>query len=139
MMRAWHAVRRQAPAADHPGTRAHAAAVLLLAGLVTAVPAPVARADHRAQALLPADDAALRALVPQKLLSVEEAIAESLRQEREHRTIARWTDGVFALRGFRHDHAYYSKRAGGRAVARATPAALWLWITRSAAATATTT
>jgi hypothetical protein len=66
--------------------------------------------------------------VPQKLLSVDEAIAESLRQEREHRTIARWTDGVFALRGFRHDHAYYSKRATGVAVARATPFALWLWV-----------
>jgi uncharacterized protein YbjT (DUF2867 family) len=100
-------------------------------GLVTAVPAPVARAlitglKHSFRA----DDAELRALVPQKLLSVDEAIAESLRQEREHRTIARWTDGVFALRGFRHDHAYYSKRATGVAVARATPFALWLWVMR---------
>ena len=100
-------------------------------GLVTAVPAPVARAlitglKHS----FSADDAALRALAPQKLLTVREAIARSLQQERAHQTIARWTDGVFALRGYRHDHAYYSKRAAGRAVARATPAALWLWVMR---------
>jgi uncharacterized protein YbjT (DUF2867 family) len=98
--------------------------------LVTAVPAPVARAlitglKHS----FTADDAALRALVPQKLLGVEDAIAQSLRQEREHRTIARWTDGVFALRGSRHDHAYYSKSAGGKTVARVRPDALWQLIT----------
>ncbi len=100
-------------------------------GLVTAVPAPIARAlitglKHS----FSADDAALRAVAPQRLLTVEEAIAESLEQEKAHKTIARWTDGVFALRGFRHDHAYYSKQASGRAVAVAPPEDLWHWITQ---------
>jgi uncharacterized protein YbjT (DUF2867 family) len=100
-------------------------------GLVTAVPASVARAlitglKHS----FSADDAPLRALVPQQLLTVDEAIARALQQEREHKSIARWTDGVFALRGYRHDHAFYSKRATGRAVARASPAAFWLWVMR---------
>jgi uncharacterized protein YbjT (DUF2867 family) len=82
--------------------------------LVTAVPAPVARAlitglKHS----FSVDDEALRALVPQKLLTVEDAIAEALRPGARASTIARWSDGVFALRGSRHDHAYYSKRAAG--------------------------
>jgi uncharacterized protein YbjT (DUF2867 family) len=100
-------------------------------GLVTAVPAPVARAlitglKHSFRV----DDSALRALVPQRLLTMEEAIRDTLERERENRTIARWTEGVFALRGFRHDHAYYSKHAGASAVARASPTALWLWVSR---------
>ena len=49
------------------------------------------------------------------------------RRLRKH--CVRWTEGVFALRGFRHDNAYYSKHAGGVAVAQATPAELWQLIT----------
>ena len=99
--------------------------------LVTAVPAPVARAligglKHS----FSVDDAPLQRLVPQALLGVDEAIERALQRERQHRTIARWTEGVFALRGFRHDHAFYSKRAGGSAMTTAPPAALWYWITR---------
>lgn len=100
-------------------------------GLVTAVPAPVARALITGlKHAFTADDAELRARVPQTLLGVDEAIAASLRDEREHRSISRWTDGVFALRGHRHDNAYYSKHAGGSCITRATPAALWYWIVR---------
>ena len=98
--------------------------------LVTAVPYPVARAligglKHS----FTADDAALRELVPQRLLGVDEAIARTLEQEQARRSISRWTEGVFALRGFRHDHAYYSKRATGSAVTDASPADLWALVT----------
>jgi uncharacterized protein YbjT (DUF2867 family) len=94
--------------------------------LITAVPAPVARAligglRHSFRA----DDAAIRELLPQPLMTVDEAIERALEQEREQRTVSRWTEGVFALRGFRHDHAYYSKHASASARVAAPPAVLW--------------
>ena len=94
--------------------------------LITAVPAAVARAligglRHSFRA----DDAAIRELLPQPLMTVDEAIARTLEQERERRTVSRWTEGVFALRGFRHDHAFYSKHASASARVAAPPAALW--------------
>ncbi|MEE4279550.1 MAG: DUF2867 domain-containing protein [Halieaceae bacterium] len=98
--------------------------------LVTAVPYPVARAligglHHSFRA----DDAALRKLVPQQLIGVDAAISDTLAQERAQRSISRWTEGVFALRGFRHDHAYYSKRAKGSAVTEATAEEIWPLLT----------
>jgi uncharacterized protein YbjT (DUF2867 family) len=95
-------------------------------GLVTAVPANIARAligglKHN----FSADDAALRELVPQHLLGVEAAITAALQQEREGATAARWTEGNFAIRGERHDVAFYAKHASGSAVTDASPEALW--------------
>ena len=95
-------------------------------GLVTAVPASIARAligglKHD----LPADDAALRRMVPQRLLSFRESLLAALEAERTHQVAARWTEGLLMFRGFRIDNAFYAKRASGSAVARATPAALW--------------
>ena len=95
-------------------------------GLVTAVPPDIARAligglKHD----FTANDRALRAQVPQRLLTVREAIVAAYHSEREQRTTARWTEGAFALRGFRHDVAYYAKQAGGTAQAEAPPEAVW--------------
>jgi uncharacterized protein YbjT (DUF2867 family) len=95
-------------------------------GLVTAVPASIARAligglKHD----IPADDAELRRLVPQRLLTYREAVQAALQAERAHSVAARWTEGLLMFRGFRLDNAYYAKRAGGFAVGRASPAALW--------------
>lgn len=95
-------------------------------GLVTAVPASIARAligglKHD----LPANDAPLRRLVPQRLLSFRESLLAALEAERTHRVAARWTEGLLMFRGFRIDNAFYAKRAAGSAVAQATPAALW--------------
>jgi uncharacterized protein YbjT (DUF2867 family) len=100
-------------------------------GLTTAVPPDIARAligglKHDFHA----DDAALRQLVPQRLLPVREAIAAAFAAERSHQTLARWTEGAFALRGFRHDVAYYAKKASGSAQAAAAPAAVWGQIIR---------
>jgi Protein of unknown function (DUF2867) len=99
-------------------------------GLVTAVPASIARAligglKHD----LPADDAVLRRLVPQKLLSYREAVEAALEAERTHQVAARWTEGLLMFRGFRLDNAFYAKRASGHAVTRASPEALWHVIT----------
>ena len=95
-------------------------------GLVTAVPSSVAKAliggmKHDFHA----DDAALRALVPQHLLSIEEAIDAAFAAEREHRVVARWSEGAFDLRNYDHDVAYYAKKASGEACSTARPAAVW--------------
>lgn len=95
-------------------------------GLVTAVPPNVARAligglKHD----FPADDSELRRLVPQTLLPVREAIDAAFAAEREHRVSARWHEGSFPARDFRHDVAYYAKRAGGEACSSASVEAVW--------------
>jgi len=99
-------------------------------GLVTAVPASVARAligglKHD----LPAHDEALRRLVPQRLLGFREAVQVALQAERDFNVSARWMEGAMVFRNFRQDNAYYAKRASGSAVGRATPAALWRVVT----------
>jgi uncharacterized protein YbjT (DUF2867 family) len=99
-------------------------------GLVTAVPAPVARAligglKHD----FAADDVALRRLVPQRLLPFRESVEAAFEAERAHAVAARWTEGAFSMRGFRHDHAFYAKKASGSAVADALPAAVWREVT----------
>jgi uncharacterized protein YbjT (DUF2867 family) len=99
-------------------------------GLVTAVPASVARAligglKHD----FAADDAELRRLVPQRLLTFRESVETAFAAERAHTVAARWTEGAFSMRGFRHDHAYYAKKASGSALADAPPAAVWRQVT----------
>lgn len=99
--------------------------------LITTVPANIARAligglKHD----IPADDAPLRALVPQKLLTFKEAVAAALEAEKTHTVAARWTEGALMFRGGRHDYAFYAKRAAGSAVARATPQAVWRIVTQ---------
>jgi len=99
-------------------------------GLVTAVPSSIARAligglSHD----FGADDTALRALVPQRLLTLRESIEAAFEAERDHRVPARWTEGAFALRGLRHDVAYYAKHVTASAEARASAAAVWRQVT----------
>ncbi len=97
--------------------------------LVTAVPAPIARAligglKHD----IPADphsNAQLRALVPQPLLGFKDSVQAALDAERAHTVAARWTEGALMFRGGRHDYAFYAKRASGSAVAQASAAAVW--------------
>jgi uncharacterized protein YbjT (DUF2867 family) len=99
-------------------------------GLVTTVPARIARALIGGLRYdIPAHDAALRALVPQKLLTFREAVEAALAAERGHGVTARWTEGAFAFRGYRHDHAFYAKKASGSAVAKAPAAAVWRVLT----------
>lgn len=95
-------------------------------GLVTTVPANIARAligglKHD----IPARDDELRRLVPQHLLTYREAVDAALAAERENVVAARWTEGVMMFRGFRQDHAFYAKHAGGSAITAASPEAVW--------------
>jgi len=99
-------------------------------GLITAVPANIARA--LIQGLkhdIPADDTALRRLVPQRLLTFKEAVVAALEAERNYRVTARWAEGAFHLRQFRHDYAFYAKRASGFAETTARPSAVWQVVT----------
>lgn len=94
--------------------------------LVTSVPTNIARAligglKHD----LPADDAELRRLVPQKLMSFRESVAAALHAERSQTMAARWSEGLLMFRGFRLDNAFYAKRASGSAVGLASPSAVW--------------
>jgi uncharacterized protein YbjT (DUF2867 family) len=99
-------------------------------GLVTSVPASIARAligglKHD----IPANDAALRALVPQPLLTFEQGVRAALDAERRHDVPGRWTEGAFPHRAYRHDHAFYAKRAGGAASTAADPSRVWRVVT----------
>ncbi len=99
--------------------------------LITTVPANIARAligglKHD----IPADDAALRALVPQRLLTFKEGVVAALEAEKAHQVAARWTEGALMFRGGRHDYAFYAKRAAGSAVAHASPQAIWRLVTQ---------
>lgn len=93
---------------------------------VTAVPANIARAligglKHDFNA----DDAAIRALIPQKLLGFEESVRAALAAEARHAVAARWTEGAFMFRDYRPDYAYYAKHAGGETRTAASAGALW--------------
>ncbi len=99
--------------------------------LITTVPASIARAligglKHD----IPADDAPLRALVPQRLLTFKQSVSAALEAEKAHTVAARWTEGALMFRGGRHDYAFYAKRAAGSAVARARPSAIWRIVTQ---------
>lgn len=93
---------------------------------VTSVPTNIASAligglKHDFQA----DDAALRRLVPQRLVGFREAVETVFATERQSGMVARWTEGAFAVRHQRLDYAYYAKRASGTALCRASPADVW--------------
>jgi hypothetical protein len=43
--------------------------------------------------------------------------------------LGRWTEGAFNVRAFRHDYAFYAKKASGSAIANASPASVWRVVT----------
>jgi uncharacterized protein YbjT (DUF2867 family) len=94
--------------------------------LITTVPASIARAlvgglKHD----IPADDAALRQIVPQRLLTFREAVQAALQAERDHAVAARWTEGRLMFRGGRSDYSFYAKRAGASVASTARAESLW--------------
>jgi hypothetical protein len=72
-----------------------------------------------------ADDAPIRRLIPIPLLGYEDAVRAALEVERSDALAARWAEGSLVLRRYRHDVAFYSKRATARAEADATTEQLW--------------
>ncbi|MBK1648055.1 nucleoside-diphosphate sugar epimerase [Rhabdochromatium marinum] len=104
--------------------------------LITSVPTNIARAlIEGLKHDFTADDAALRRLIPQRLLGFREAVTTAFAAEREHRITTRWVEGAFAVRNHRIDYAYYAKRAGGSAETSAPPAAVWEIVTAIGGAT----
>jgi hypothetical protein len=99
-------------------------------GLVTAVPASIARAliGGLKHDILP-DDAKLCALVPQRLLTFREAVEAALAAERANAVTARWTEGVMMYRAYRPDYAFYAKKAAGHADTNVSPEAVWKVVT----------
>jgi uncharacterized protein YbjT (DUF2867 family) len=99
-------------------------------GLFTAVPTSVARAlIGELEQDMVADDAALRALVPLRLLDFREAVSRSLDIERQGAVASRWTEGAFMFRGYRHDHSWYAKKAEGEALTNAPIEEVWRQVT----------
>jgi len=93
---------------------------------VTAVPTNIARAligglKHD----FFADDAAIRAVIPQHLMGFEESVRYTLDAETHHAVAARWTEGAFMFRDYRPDYAYYAKHAGGETRTAASAHSLW--------------
>ena len=90
--------------------------------LVTSVPVNVARAlveglEHD----FIADDAELRALVPRRLMGLEEAVRAAIEADQSHAVVARWVEGAIACRNFHPDYGFYAKRAGATATGPAAP------------------
>lgn len=94
--------------------------------LITAVPTSTARALIDGLELrIDADDREIRRLVPQRLLTYREAVAEVFEVEKRNAVAARWTEGVLMYRDYNPDYAFYAKQATGSFVARAPAAAVW--------------
>ena len=99
--------------------------------LVTSVPTNVARAliDGLSQDVI-ADDERLAKLIPQTLLSFDDAAREALEADRQHAVPARWVEGSIACRSFRPEYGFYAKQVGDSAVTRASAADLWAAVCR---------
>jgi uncharacterized protein YbjT (DUF2867 family) len=93
---------------------------------VTSVPTSVARAlveglEHD----FVADDAALRALVPRRLMGLEDSVRAAIDADRRHEVVARWVEGAIACRNFHPEYGYYAMRAGAEAAGPATTDAVF--------------
>jgi uncharacterized protein YbjT (DUF2867 family) len=90
--------------------------------LVTSVPTNVARAlveglEHD----FVADDAAIRALVPRRLMGLEESVRAAIDADTRHELVARWVEGAIACRNYRPEYGFYAKRAWATASGPASP------------------
>jgi len=93
---------------------------------VTSVPTNVAQAlveglEHD----FIADDAPLRALVPRRLMGLEEAVRAAIEADRGHTVLARWVEGAIACRNFHPEYGFYAKRAGATEAGQAAPEAVF--------------
>ncbi|MGL4627235.1 MAG: NAD(P)H-binding protein, partial [Plesiomonas shigelloides] len=93
---------------------------------VTSVPQPVAKAlvgglKHD----IPADDAALRALLPQTLLSFDQALAESLALEQKLGAEQQGQETPLGLRWRHPEYGFYDRTASGEALCLASTDTVW--------------
>ena len=94
--------------------------------LVTAVPTNIARAliDGLSQDVI-ARDNRLAELIPQHLMSFDEAAADALDAERQHAVPASWVDSAAACETFRPEYSFYAKQESGVTSTKATATSLW--------------
>lgn len=99
--------------------------------LVSSVPTNVAAAlvEGLAHDLI-ADDAAIRALVPQRLLSFRESAAAALAAEQAHTVVGRWVEGSLECRDWNPSYGFYAMRVGDSASCAAPPDAVWRQVLR---------
>ena len=98
---------------------------------ITSVPPPVAKA--LIQGLkhdLLADDRALRALIPQTLITFDDAVRATLEKEAQLANRDDWGNDPQAFARWRADYGYYPKQAGHTVHTCASLAALWEAINR---------
>lgn len=99
--------------------------------LVTSVPTPIARALIEGMRQdFHADAEPLRQRVPLQLMDFRSAVCAAFTAEARHAVVSRWTEGAFAMRNHRREHAFYAKRASGNAASSATPQQLWQVLTQ---------
>jgi len=99
--------------------------------LITSVPPRVASA--LIQGLkhdLLADDRALRRLIPQPLISFDDAVRQTLKEEQELVNADDWGDDPQAFTRWRAQYAYYPKQAGYTVKTPASRRALWEVVNR---------
>ncbi|NIS91425.1 MAG: DUF2867 domain-containing protein [Woeseiaceae bacterium] len=99
--------------------------------LVTAVPTNIARAliDGLSQNVI-ARDNRLATLIPQDLMTVEQAAADALNADRQHAVPVRWVEGSIAFKSFRPEYSFYAKQASGTAETSARAEDIWKVVCR---------
>ncbi|HHG8772586.1 TPA: DUF2867 domain-containing protein [Raoultella planticola] len=99
--------------------------------VITSVPPTTARA--LIQGLkhdLIADDRALRALIPQPLISFDEAVRRTLKEEQQLANSSDWGYDAQAFARWRPEYGYYPKQAGCTVSTPASAAAIWQVVNR---------
>ncbi len=94
--------------------------------LITSVPTNIAGAliEGLAHDFI-ADDAAIRKLIPQRLLTFRESAEAALETEKKHAVATRWVEGSLACRDWNPNYGFYAKRVGDHADSLASVDALW--------------
>ncbi len=94
--------------------------------LVTSVPTNIARAliDGLSQDVI-ASDSRIGEIIPQELLSFDEAARAALDADRKHAVPIRWVEGSIACRSFRPDYGFYAKQAGADTSTSASATDVW--------------
>ncbi|MGL4859698.1 MAG: DUF2867 domain-containing protein, partial [Enterobacteriaceae bacterium] len=94
--------------------------------LITSVPTTIAKALIEGLKYdLPADSKAIEQLIPQKLISCEEAIQQTLRQEQEFLDSPEWGYDPEVRTRWRPGYGYYAKQAGFTLQTSASREAIW--------------
>lgn len=94
--------------------------------LITSVPSRVAGALIQGLSHdLIADDAEIRRLIPQQLLTFRESAIAALEAEKTNTVETRWVEGSMACRDWNPNYGFYAMRAGDEAQTSASIDALW--------------